>query len=35
MVARDYNIDVKEPNLFDIEEKSYELPDGTVIEIDN
>lgn len=35
MVAKDFETDVKEPNLFGVEERSYELPDGTVIEIDN
>lgn len=35
MVAKDYRTDVEAPNLFDIEEKSYELPDGSVIEINN
>lgn len=34
-VARDYYVDINGPSLFSVEEKSYELPDGKVIEITN
>lgn len=34
-VARDYYVDVNGPTLLSLEEKSYELPDGNILEITN
>lgn len=34
-IAKDYFAEVNGPDLFSIEDKSYELPDGTILEIDN
>ncbi|KAL4480379.1 hypothetical protein ABPG74_020895 [Tetrahymena malaccensis] len=34
-VARDYYVDVNGPTLLSLEEKSYELPDGSILEINN
>ena len=34
-IAKDYYNEVNGSNHFSVEDKSYELPDGTILEIDN
>jgi len=34
-IAKDYHHEVNGPDHFTIEDKSYELPDGEIISIDN